>query len=82
MSFNRKTVDERNPTARGMSCIGPVAGFEQDRLKQSDFNHFAGDTVTNGFDLARCKADFEGLEISDKTKNRVLHDNALEFFGL
>jgi predicted TIM-barrel fold metal-dependent hydrolase len=37
---------------------------------------------TNGFDLVRYKADFEGLPISDKTKQRVLHDNAVEFFGL
>lgn len=37
---------------------------------------------TNGFDLARCKQDFEGLPVSDKTKQRVLQDNALEFLGL
>ena len=37
---------------------------------------------TNGFDLLRYKADFEGLPISDRTKQRVLHDNAVEFFGL
>lgn len=37
---------------------------------------------TNGFDLARCKQDFEGLPVSNKTKQRVLHDNALEFLGL
>jgi hypothetical protein len=37
---------------------------------------------TNGFDLARFKADFENLEISDKTRERVLHRNAVEFLGL
>jgi uncharacterized protein len=37
---------------------------------------------TNGFDLKRFKQDFEGLEISDKTKECVLRKNALEFFGL
>jgi predicted TIM-barrel fold metal-dependent hydrolase len=37
---------------------------------------------TNGFDLARFKADFEGLPISDRTKERVLRQNALEFLGL
>ncbi len=37
---------------------------------------------TNGFDLARCKQDFESLPVSDRTKQRVLHDNALEFLGL
>lgn len=37
---------------------------------------------TNGFDLPRYKADFENLAISDRTKQRVLHDNAVEFFGL
>ena len=37
---------------------------------------------TNGFDLSRCKQDFESLAVSDRTKQRVLHDNALEFLGL
>ena len=37
---------------------------------------------TNGFDLARFKADFESLAISDKTRERVLRQNALEFLGL
>lgn len=37
---------------------------------------------TNGFDLARFKADFESLPISDKTRERVLRSNALEFLGL
>lgn len=37
---------------------------------------------TNGFDLARCKQDFESLPVSDRTKQMVLHDNALEFLGL
>jgi predicted TIM-barrel fold metal-dependent hydrolase len=37
---------------------------------------------TNGFDLARFKADFEGLAISDKTRDRVLRQNAIEFLGL
>ena len=37
---------------------------------------------TNGFDLARCKQDFESLPVSDRTKQRVLQDNALEFLGL
>ena len=37
---------------------------------------------TNGFDLSRCKQDFENLAVSDRTKQRVLHDNALEFLGL
>lgn len=36
---------------------------------------------TNGFDLARCKQDFENLPVSDRTKQMVLHDNALEFLG-
>ena len=37
---------------------------------------------TNGFDLGRCKQEFESLPISDKTKERVLRSNALEFLGL
>ena len=37
---------------------------------------------TNGFDLARFKQEFEGLPISDKTKERVLHQNARDFLGL
>ncbi len=37
---------------------------------------------TNGFDLARYKEDFESLEISDKTRERVLRLNAIEFLGL
>jgi predicted TIM-barrel fold metal-dependent hydrolase len=37
---------------------------------------------TNGFDLGRFKADFESLPISDKTRERVLRSNALEFLGL
>jgi predicted TIM-barrel fold metal-dependent hydrolase len=37
---------------------------------------------TNGFDLRRYKADFEGLPVSDNTKQRVLRDNAVDFFGL
>jgi uncharacterized protein len=37
---------------------------------------------TNGFDLARFKQDFESLQISDKTKERVLRLNAFEFLGL
>jgi predicted TIM-barrel fold metal-dependent hydrolase len=37
---------------------------------------------TNGFDLVRFKTDFESLEISDKTRERVLHLNAIEFLGL
>jgi len=37
---------------------------------------------TNGFDLARFKADFESLPVSDKTRERVLRRNALEFLGL
>jgi predicted TIM-barrel fold metal-dependent hydrolase len=36
---------------------------------------------TNGLDFARAKADFEALPISDRTKERVLRENALEFFG-
>jgi predicted TIM-barrel fold metal-dependent hydrolase len=37
---------------------------------------------TNGFDLKRFKEQFESLEISDKTKERVLRQNAIEFLGL
>jgi uncharacterized protein len=37
---------------------------------------------TNGFDLVRFKADFDSLQISDKTRERVLRQNALEFLGL
>jgi predicted TIM-barrel fold metal-dependent hydrolase len=37
---------------------------------------------TNGFDFARYKQEFEDLPLSDKTKERVLHENAREFFGL
>ena len=33
-------------------------------------------------DLARFKADFESLPVSDKTRERVLRRNALEFLGL
>jgi predicted TIM-barrel fold metal-dependent hydrolase len=36
---------------------------------------------TNGLDLKRAKEDFESLPISDRTKERVLRANALEFFG-
>jgi uncharacterized protein len=37
---------------------------------------------TNGFDLARFKQEFEQLPIKDKTKERVLRQNAVEFLGL
>jgi predicted TIM-barrel fold metal-dependent hydrolase len=37
---------------------------------------------TNGFDLPRYKQDFENLPISDKTKERVLRQNAIDFLGL
>jgi predicted TIM-barrel fold metal-dependent hydrolase len=37
---------------------------------------------TNGFDLPRYKREFEELAISDKTRDRVLRLNALEFLGL
>ena len=37
---------------------------------------------TNGFDMARFKTDFENLSISDKTKERVLYHNAIDFLGL
>ena len=37
---------------------------------------------TNGLDAGRFKADFESLPISDKTKDRVLRENAKEFLGL
>lgn len=37
---------------------------------------------TNGFDMARCKQDFESLPVSDRTRQMVLQDNALEFLGL
>jgi uncharacterized protein len=36
---------------------------------------------TNGMDMLRCKSEFENLPISDRTKERVLYYNALEFFG-
>lgn len=37
---------------------------------------------TNGLDMARARAELEALPISDKTKERVLRQNALDFFGL
>lgn len=37
---------------------------------------------TNGFDLARYKQEFEDLPISDKAKERILHQNAREFLSL
>ena len=37
---------------------------------------------TNGFDLGRFKHEFESMPISDKTKERVLHHNAVDFLGL
>jgi uncharacterized protein len=37
---------------------------------------------TNGMMLKRFKQDFESLPISDKTKERVLRENAIEFLGL
>lgn len=37
---------------------------------------------TNGMDAARAKTEFEELPISDKTKERVLRQNAIEFLSL
>jgi predicted TIM-barrel fold metal-dependent hydrolase len=37
---------------------------------------------TNGMDMGRCRTQLEELPISDRTKERVLYHNALEFFGL
>ena len=37
---------------------------------------------TNGFGLKVCKDQFMALEIDEKTKKRVLRENALEFLGL
>jgi uncharacterized protein len=37
---------------------------------------------TNGFDAARCKQEFLELPIKDKTKERVLRENAVAFLGL
>lgn len=37
---------------------------------------------TNGFDLPRYKQEFESLPISDRTRERVLRQNALDFFRL
>lgn len=37
---------------------------------------------TNGFDLLRCRRELEELPLKDKTKERILRDNAIEFFGL
>lgn len=38
--------------------------------------------ATNGFGLTRCKQEFLELPISDKTKKKVLRDNALKVFKL
>lgn len=38
--------------------------------------------ATNGFGLTRCKKEFLELPISDKTKKKVLRDNALRVFKL
>lgn len=37
---------------------------------------------TNGLGLERCKAEFLELDIGEDTKQAVLHDNAVRFFGL
>lgn len=37
---------------------------------------------TNGLDLARARAEFEALPISDKSKERILRSNAVAFLGL
>lgn len=37
---------------------------------------------TNGLDMARVKEDLESLPLKDKTKERILRHNALEFLGL
>ena len=38
--------------------------------------------ATNGFGLTRCKEEFLDLPLQDKTKKRVLRDNALQVFDL
>ena len=37
---------------------------------------------TNGLGLQTCKDQFLALDIKDITKQRVLRENAIEFFGL
>lgn len=37
---------------------------------------------SNGFDLGRCKKELEELPLKDRTKERIMRENALEFFGL
>jgi predicted TIM-barrel fold metal-dependent hydrolase len=37
---------------------------------------------TNGIGLKRCHEEFLALDVSERTKQRVLRDNALEFLGL
>lgn len=38
--------------------------------------------ATNGLDLGRHRSEFEGLDISDETRRRVLRENAVELFDL
>jgi hypothetical protein len=37
---------------------------------------------TNGIGLKRCETEFRALEIDDRTKQKVLRDNVLEFLGI
>lgn len=37
---------------------------------------------SNGFDLKRCARELDELPLRDKVKERILRENALEFFGL
>src|SRR5271165_1268948 len=40
VTFDGEAVYERNAPAGGMPGVGPTAGFEQDRLQQTDLDHF------------------------------------------
>src|SRR5205085_1632342 len=45
VALDGETIRERDAPPRGMPGIGPVAGFEQDRMERSNLDNFAGDAI-------------------------------------
>src|SRR5271167_916315 len=45
MTFDRKTIGERDAPASGVPGVAPIAGLEQYRVKHAEFRDFAADAI-------------------------------------
>ncbi len=71
------------------NVYGDIAAYMPRNLESATIRFMSGgrgrDKVlfgTNGFGLKTCKEQLLSLDISDKSKQRILRDNAMEFLGL